>query len=391
MPNETNKFYWLDLLRGLAAVAVFAGHLRSIFFLDYQNIKPNSVAKIFYFITGFGHQSVIIFFVLSGFFIAKTIQESIDRRKWTFKDYFINRFMRLQVVLLPALLLGLFWDSLGLTMYPDSVGYSGQIPTLPEAVPTGRLGFTTFIGNILFLQTIYTPTFGSNSPMWSLANEFWYYMIFPLIYFSIIPRYSSLKRLLFLLIASFILIIIGYKIALYFLVWLMGAFIYYYRKNYIKLYEINTFYIKTAILFVLGLFLLMLFYIRLGLFPTAYNDFSLGIVSGVFILLLSFIKMDIGWLKNTTIYLSNISYTLYLTHIPAALFLCSIVSINRHDWDVQNLMDYTILFFVILLYATLCWYLFERNTNSIKKFIKKSKNTEGPLVLADLSNLRKDA
>jgi peptidoglycan/LPS O-acetylase OafA/YrhL len=376
MSTEPNKFYWLDLLRGLAAIAVFAGHLRSIFFLDYADIKPNIVANVFYFITGFGHQSVIIFFVLSGFFIAKTIQESIDRNKWSFKDYFINRFIRLQVVLLPALLLGFFWDSLGLMMYPESIGYLGQIPTLPEAVPIGRLGFTTFIGNILFLQTIYTPTFGSNSPMWSLANEFWYYMIFPLIYFSIIPRYNTLKRLLFLLIAGLILIIIGYKIAIYFLVWLIGAFMYFYRKYYLKHYEINHFYLKTATLSVLVLFFLMLFYIRLGILPSICNDFTLGVISGVFILLLSFIKMDKISLKKVTIYVSNLSYTLYLTHIPIALFLCSSLSNNRHNWRFQNLFGYTILFFMILLYATLCWYLFERNTDSIKKFIKKSKKFE---------------
>jgi peptidoglycan/LPS O-acetylase OafA/YrhL len=39
---------------------------------------------------------------------------------------------------------------------------------------------TTFVGNLAFLQTIAVPIFGTNGPMWSLANEFWYYLIFPL-------------------------------------------------------------------------------------------------------------------------------------------------------------------------------------------------------------------
>jgi ribosome recycling factor len=28
----------------------------------------------------------------------------------------------------------------------------------------------TFIGNLLFLQTVAVPTFGSNTPLWSLAR-----------------------------------------------------------------------------------------------------------------------------------------------------------------------------------------------------------------------------
>ena len=34
--------------------------------------------------------------------------------------------------------------------------------------------------NIFFLQGIYTPTFGTDGALWSLANEFWYYLLFPL-------------------------------------------------------------------------------------------------------------------------------------------------------------------------------------------------------------------
>ena len=34
--------------------------------------------------------------------------------------------------------------------------------------------------NAFFLQTIVGPTFGSNGPLWSLAYEWWYYVLFPL-------------------------------------------------------------------------------------------------------------------------------------------------------------------------------------------------------------------
>jgi peptidoglycan/LPS O-acetylase OafA/YrhL len=382
MPNENNKFYWLDLLRGLSAIAVFAGHLRSFFFLDYTQISPNILAKIFYFLTGFGHQSVIIFFVLSGFFIAKTIQESVEKGKWSFKTYFINRFLRLELVLLPALFLGLFWDTLGLAHYTQSVGYLGHIPAMQEATPLGRLSVTIFIGNILFLQTILTPTFGSNAPLWSLANEFWYYMIFPFLYFSLTPRFSILIRLIYILIACLLFFLIGYKIAIYFLIWLIGAAIFHFRNAYSKKYVINIFELNKALKIVLIMFLFTLFFIRNNIQYPYFNDAILSIISGVFILLLSYKKMDNYTLKNSTNYLSNISYTLYLTHIPLALFMCSAISENRQDWNAQNLLIYTILFLIILLYATLCWYLFERNTGLVKKYVFEVLNLKilrGPL------------
>ena len=37
-----------------------------------------------------------------------------------------------------------------------------------------------FLSNVFFLQSVRTTTFGSDRVLWSLAAEFWYYMLFPL-------------------------------------------------------------------------------------------------------------------------------------------------------------------------------------------------------------------
>jgi hypothetical protein len=57
---------------------------------------------------GLGSQSVIVFFVLSGFFVG----ESVIKR-WnifSYSDYLLAWFIRLWIVLVPALLLTLFLD-----------------------------------------------------------------------------------------------------------------------------------------------------------------------------------------------------------------------------------------------------------------------------------------
>src|SRR5262245_58098833 len=51
----------LDLVRGLAALLVLAGHVRAYIFQNYSEAEQTSVLlKAFYFVTGLGHEAVII-------------------------------------------------------------------------------------------------------------------------------------------------------------------------------------------------------------------------------------------------------------------------------------------------------------------------------------------
>src|SRR5262249_807489 len=60
----------LDLIRGLAAIAVLVYHVRYGFFVDYGELSaPDHFSFLFYSLTAFGHDAVMVFFVLSGFFI----------------------------------------------------------------------------------------------------------------------------------------------------------------------------------------------------------------------------------------------------------------------------------------------------------------------------------
>jgi hypothetical protein len=61
----------LDLIRGLAAIAVLFYHVRYRFFFDYHDITtPSYFSFVFYTLSSFGHDAVMIFFVLSGYFIS---------------------------------------------------------------------------------------------------------------------------------------------------------------------------------------------------------------------------------------------------------------------------------------------------------------------------------
>src|SRR5437899_8248525 len=170
----------LDVIRAAAAWAVVWGHLRTLFFVDFQHLhSPGWLLGTLYFFTGFGHQAVMVFFVLSGFLISATVIKSHISGTWSWREYAINRSTRLYVVLIPGLLLGLFWDLAGSALSASTGVYTHPLSDLGPSVPLSNLNVGNFFGNLLFLQTIICPPFGSNTPLWSLANEFWYYALFP--------------------------------------------------------------------------------------------------------------------------------------------------------------------------------------------------------------------
>lgn len=174
----------LDLLRGLAALLVCAGHLRAFLMLDFGQVKsPTILDRIFYVTTGLGHQAVMVFFVLSGFLVGGSVLTAYQSGRWSWMNYTLRRMSRLWMVLLPALVLTLILDNLGRHWFP--LGYAGKFQVLYNSGPTlaapADLRPTTFLGNAFFLQTIEVPRLGTNGPLWSLANEFWYYALFPLV------------------------------------------------------------------------------------------------------------------------------------------------------------------------------------------------------------------
>jgi peptidoglycan/LPS O-acetylase OafA/YrhL len=207
----------LDWIRGLAALEVFAGHVRQHFLADYGQLAAPSVAlKLLYFATGFGHQSVIVFFVLSGYFISASVLGAHRRGRWSWRTYFLDRGVRLYMVLLPALVAGGVWDALCLhRLGPIELDHGRSVA---EA-----LTLRAFLGNALFLQGIAVPVFGSNGPLWSLSYEAWYYLAFAFLAEAAARGTARGRRLLGIAAAALILAGVGGVIASYFVVWLLGT------------------------------------------------------------------------------------------------------------------------------------------------------------------------
>jgi peptidoglycan/LPS O-acetylase OafA/YrhL len=173
----------LDWVRGVAALAVLLGHVRAFVFAPYSGATHFKLAFApFYILTMLGHQAVIVFFVLSGFLVGGgLLQRVTGGKEVALVPFGIARFSRIYTVLIPALILTALCDRIGLGLFGSTALYVGKAyPYVLSFNVASNRGLMAVAANILCLQTIVAPCYGSNGPLWSIAYEWWYYWLFPL-------------------------------------------------------------------------------------------------------------------------------------------------------------------------------------------------------------------
>lgn len=202
VPLERSFSLYLDVLRFLAAAAVVISHLR------YRFINPAISAAI----PDLGRESVIIFFVLSGFVIACTVAQ----KRPSLYEYALARCARIYSVVIPILLLTFLLAFL-------TVMWKGA------EIENGYELFRSYFYlpfHLLFLGEIWTlsetpPWLGQ---YWSLGYEIWYYIFFGAVYF--------LRGKTRLVAATLIFCLIGYKLWLLLPIWLAGVAMYHAQQRY---------------------------------------------------------------------------------------------------------------------------------------------------------------
>ena len=151
---------WLDLLRVLATLTVLLGHAAHLRFTDgaMYALREWNVAS----------DAVIVFFVLSGVVIAYAAE-----RDGTLGRFAFNRLTRLWTVLLPALLLTIVLDRIGLAHDAGAYLYPNFQPLPPEELLLRGLTFTNE-----WQGSWDRVRLGTNGPIWSLSYEAAFYAMF---------------------------------------------------------------------------------------------------------------------------------------------------------------------------------------------------------------------
>ena len=367
--SKSTRLNNLDMLRGIAAFLVLSGHLRSYIFKNYDEFAQASLLdKAFYFATGMGHQAVIIFFALSGFLVGGKVLEDILNNRFFWPGYLLRRLTRLWIVIIPVLLLTLLLDKMGIFL-TNGRGYCGQYYSIYNSGPYGPAGidhsFLTFLGNLGFLQTVYVPTFGSNGPMWSLANEFWYYIIFPLAFWVGLARITAPIRTVTICLFFAFLIVLPMWLLKGGIIWAAGA-----AAAWCTRREQFTGLLKH---FITRVGAMSLFFATLVLTRTRLNeigDLELGIAVALALPVLATLPSPAGLYRALARVSSDLSYTLYLTHFPLlTLMVLAGFAPDRLEPSAFAAGLYAALLSLALIWAAIVWWCFERNTDHVYSLI----------------------
>lgn len=303
--NKLTSIY-LDLIRFTAALVVVLSHAAG-----FTSLKIP-------IISGLGTEAVVVFFVLSGYVIAYVS----SNKENNYIAFFKARAIRIYSVLVPAVLITLIFDHIGLKYNPSYYFSHSNFHYDYSIFTFIKLNF--FLGEGFNQHLV----FGSSEPIWSIGFECIYYILFGSLLFC-------RKKPILILIFFIFIFISSPKVIIYFPLCLMGVVVY-------KISNVNFKYSHFLFIFTFPLFYLA---IKLPLAhvpmykPFVWNlyQFSSIVYFYLFSLVVSiniftaraFFEFT-GFKKILTSceyyirYLSGKTFTLYLMHLPVMMLICSL-------------------------------------------------------------------
>jgi peptidoglycan/LPS O-acetylase OafA/YrhL len=348
-------------LRGLAALQVAAAHLRAEFFPGLRTLdNPALWYQALAFFTGFAHQAVIVFFLISGWLVGGSFLNKMAQPD-ALRLYAIDRVTRLWTVLIPTFVLTLAFAIL-----------TGAIDARsPDFSPANPYSVTALAGNLAGLQTISVPQFGGNYPLWSLANETWYYILFPLLVLCLSGRRSLLTGAALLVVAF----VLPAPIMLYASIWLLGAV---FSRVRLECGALS----RVALVAALGVFSV---YFRLigdtsDMSVEAFPEHLL--LSVLFLLFLSSTVVKtapharlVAPVKACATFFSNFSFTLYVVHVPLLGLLgwLGMHLLGKRALAPDSLADlgvYVAMLAAVVVFSYGFYRLFEARTYQVRRWLK---------------------
>lgn len=371
----------LDFLRGIAAQLVVINHMRATYFADFAEISARDPITIaFYTLTGFGHQAVIIFFVVSGFLVGGAGWRAYAAQTWHPVSFFLRRIARLWIVLIPALIFTLLIDSLGRSMTPPlymgdyfSLFTSGPDPS--SNLESGQ-SLTTLLGNVAFLQTIEVPVYGTNSPLWSLANEFWYYVLFILALTVAAANQHVVSRLICVAGLIYLLSYLPGHILIPGLVWCAGAAVAIgLQMGLVRRFD------TPALIAATGVFLGAMLAARFGALSSLGamgSDLVIGIATALFVMATAHRAQLPQRLARFAFFTSEYSYTAYLVHFPILMILAALFFEGTQvTLSFSSLAVFCGIYLGVNVVAYLFYLAFEAHTVKVQRAIATKMNRTG--------------
>lgn len=371
----------LDHARWLAAFLVLLGHLRLHTIGSYDSDVAGAgspLVRAFFFVTGLGHEAVIVFFVLSGVLVAGKFVGRPPFSLAEHADYLLDRLTRIWVVAVPALVFSVIVARVAQSTLGDF--YS----PLSEHCAPGALDLTL---NVLFLHKAFAPILCSNGPYWSIHNEVWYYGLLPatLLIFTAPMLWLRGAMLALVVVAVGALLLFDpwdeKNTLAYLPVWLAGAVV------------ATGWRWRLPPGLALTLVLLALLIARgAEALPLLINDYLIGLALLALLLAVKGGRLKAWWLTPGLVRsgqrLAGFSYSLYLTHAPVIYLLTTLlerrfgVALPIRQVSAAALGLMLLEGTIALAVAWLFYLAFERHTGALRALIRARLGREPRLARA---------
>lgn len=302
--RKKEKLVKLEAIRGFAAIYVMFHHLFASGLIIF--------GVNFSFLFRFGQEAVILFFLLSGFVIYYSFQNSKNK---SLKTFFWKRALRIYIPLFFVFLMNYLLISL----------YDRNFV---------KINWGEFFGNIFMLQdnvgkkpNVICAPFLNNDPLWSLSYEWWFYFMF---FFLMRHVKNNLDKLVYFsgIIAAISYLVYPFFInreIMYFSIWWTGLAIarLYLRKEKISFYNLRFPLLSLFLITIILLINILIFKYKesgkvfeLSAYPILeFRHFATSLLFVIFALAWHKLKW-IGF--NVTLlpfkYIAPISFVIYISH-----------------------------------------------------------------------------
>ena len=331
MMNHQRYFYFIDVLRWIAAMGILVHHYVTRFPVSISDVENS---KIFSFIVDnaiIGSYGVWFFWSVSGFVFANIL----INRKTTLFEFSIKRFARLYPLHFLTLIIVTILEFYSLNKF-GNFQKQGNIYDLYH-----------FILHLFFISEWGLQNGNSfNSVIWSVSIEIPVYFAF----FYLIRIFNkNLLTCVFVFLIVFKLLLhtglFHYELKACFFYFLFGAFIYFFC---LKFEKYNKFFITLSIIGLLSwpifvnLEKLDYFKNLENLIPTTLILFG-SVISFSF-----FIEKYYAKIGKKLSFLGNSSYAIYLTHFPLQILILILFNMGFFEIQLFFSLKSFILFLIIV-------------------------------------------
>lgn len=371
-----NNLRQLHIIRGLAALYVAISHAKIVFWVGgkiYAHDYPLAEGGIFRYVlfatdmlSSAAPEFVVSFFILSGFFI----NHSFEKNNWTWKRFMLNRIIRIYPPFIASVFFSIAVFYYMINFNPEL--FSNEIEKdLIKRFIVGLNDFTllTFLKTLIFIKN--ADYIACNFAYWSLYHEWIFYLIIP--YLSKIKVWTLCFSLLFALVPLFGIIKLDNMLLEFVFYYLVYFFIGYNLYDWCKKNIVTSKFLPKPIAYIL-MFILFIATVYMGIVNHSTYSF---LVSAVFtsFTIVTLLKYPIEHrlLYKPLVLLGDISYTLYIFHLPFYFLLYSILVSITHQY-IYYVRIYWIAVIIVLFLSYLMYQLVERKTFYYIQKLKQQKN-----------------